>query len=67
MNEIIRVNVGHSKVSIFYKELGHMKRDCSKLGGREVMSQASVSQRPRTQTSVTPQPPVVVARVGVQS
>ena len=42
-----------------------MKRDCPKLGGKEVMSQALVGQRPRTQTSAAPQLPVVAARAGV--
>ena len=44
-----------------------MKRDYSKLGGKEVMSQASIGQRPRTQTSAAPQLPVVATRAGVQS
>ena len=54
-------------ICFYCKEPRHMKRDCPKLGGKEVMSQASVGQRPMTQTSAALQPPIVATRARVQS
>ena len=46
---------------------GHIKRDCPKLGNREITSQLSVGQRERTQPIAAPQPAIVKDRIGAQS